>query len=311
MYYLVYSWRILIDMMKINVVCGGTSDERDVSLRSGNAVAEALRQKGHAVEILDTSDSDARIVRCDVVFPVLHGVGGEDGQFQARLEKTGVPFVGSGSEASRLCMDKSLYRQAAQAAGFLMAEGRVVNEEGYTNDPLAKQPHVLKPIDGGSSIDTLIVRDPRSIDRQLVRDMYSRHRTMLLEQLITGTEVTVGVLADNALPVIEIIPPSDEEFDYKNKYNGKTQELCPPEHVTEALQEAAQALTLRVHTALGCRDLSRTDFIIEQDSNELYLLETNTIPGMTGQSLYPKMAAAAGMDFESLCDQLAEMALLR
>lgn len=311
MYYLVYSWRILIDMMKINVVCGGTSDERDVSLRSGNAVAEALRQKGHAVEILDTSDSDARIVRCDVVFPVLHGVGGEDGQFQARLEKTGVPFVGSGSEASRLCMDKSLYRQAAQAAGFLMAEGRVVDEEGYTNDPLAKQPHVLKPIDGGSSIDTLIVRDPRSIDRQLVRDMYSRHRTMLLEQLITGTEVTVGVLADNALPVIEIIPPSDEEFDYKNKYNGKTQELCPPEHVTEALQEAAQALTLRVHTALGCRDLSRTDFIIEQDSNELYLLETNTIPGMTGQSLYPKMAAAAGMDFESLCDQLAEMALLR
>lgn len=311
MYYLVYSWRILIDMMKINVVCGGTSDERDVSLRSGNAVAEALRQKGHAVEILDTSDSDARIVRCDVVFPVLHGVGGEDGQFQARLEKTGVPFVGSGSEASRLCMDKSLYRQAAQAAGFLMAEGRVVNEEGYTNDPLAKQPHVLKPIDGGSSVDTLIVRDPRSIDRQLVRDMYSRHRTMLLEQLITGTEVTVGVLADNALPVIEIIPPSDEEFDYKNKYNGKTQELCPPEHVTEALQEAAQALTLRVHTALGCRDLSRTDFIIEQDSNELYLLETNTIPGMTGQSLYPKMAAAAGMDFESLCDQLAEMALLR
>lgn len=298
-------------MTKVHVVCGGTSDEREVSLRSGKAVAEALQQNGYDVAVLDTSDSDEQIAQCDAVFPVLHGVGGEDGQFQARLEKLGVPFVGSGAEASRLCMDKSLYRQAAQTAGFLMADGRVVNQTEYLNDTLAKKPHVLKPIDGGSSIDTLIVRGHGKVDAQRIKDIYSRHQTMLLEQLIVGTEVTVGVLMDQALPIIEIIPPSDGEFDYENKYNGKTQELCPPKHVTEELQKAAQALALRVHTALGCRDLSRTDFIIEQHSNELYLLETNTIPGMTGQSLYPKMAAAAGVAFAALCDRLVRAALAR
>jgi D-alanine-D-alanine ligase len=120
----------------------------------------------------------------------------------------------------------------------------------------------------------------------------------------------VGVLGKQALPVIEIIPPAGGEFDYENKYNGKTQELCPPVHVAEDLQRQAQNLAEQIHSAAGCRDMSRTDFIIRNDGS-IYLLETNTIPGMTSQSLYPKMAATAGISFPDLCDRLVQMALSR
>lgn len=297
-------------MANIHVVCGGDSSEREVSLRSGNAVAEALRTIGHEVTVLDTSDSDEAICTCDVVFPVLHGVGGEDGQLQARLEKCGVRFVGTGSVASQLCMNKAAYREKMLEAGFLMAQGTVVTKDSYGEHSLSRAPHVLKPIDGGSTIDTYIVRDATNIDQSLVADYFSRHEQMILEELIVGDEITVGVLGEKALPVIEIIPPQNEDFDYENKYNGKTQELCPPLHVAEHVQQKAQELTVAIHKLAGCRDFSRTDFIVTANE-KYYLLETNTIPGMTGQSLYPKMAATAGIAFPELCDQLTQMALNR
>lgn len=295
-------------MQRVHVICGGVSAEREVSLRSGRAVAEALAAKGYRVHTLDTTDPDERIAECDVVFPVLHGVGGEDGTFQARLEALGVCFVGSGSAASRLCMDKAAFRQHMTSAGFGMADGGPHTYEAYQSSPLAGAPHVIKPVDGGSSIDTLIIRDAAARDETAIRDAFERHSHMLVERLIVGDEITVGVLGDQALPVIEIIPPSDGEFDYTNKYNGHTQELCPPAHISAAVQEAAQHLALRVHQAAGCRHLSRTDCIVD-GGGQLYLLETNTIPGMTAQSLYPKMAVTAGLDFPSLCAQLVGMAL--
>lgn len=297
-------------MAKVHVVCGGISSEREVSLRSGNAVAHALRETGYEVAVLDTTDADEAICDCDVVFPVLHGVGGEDGELQARLEARGARFVGSGSETSRVCLDKSLYRDKMRELGFLMADGAVLTEPEYTDHPLAQKPHVIKPIDGGSSIDTMVVRDVTQLDRGKLAEYFSKHPRMIVEELIQGTEITVGVLGDQALPIIEIIPPADQEFDYDNKYNGATQELCPPVHVPEDIQQAAQDLTTKIHRAAGCRDLSRTDFIIAV-GDVFYLLETNTIPGMTGQSLYPKMAATAGLSFPELCDQLVKMALPR
>lgn len=299
-------------MIKVNVLCGGTSNEREVSLRSGKAVADALTQAGYSITMLDTTDDDGVVADCDVVFPVLHGGDGEDGRFQARLEALGVPFVGSGSAASKLCMDKSLYRQHMSAAGFLMPDGAVVDHAAYKASPLSAAPHVLKPVSGGSSIDTYIVRDASELDKDeaYVAGLFERNPTMLIEALINGTEITVGMLGDTALPVIEIIPPADHEFDYENKYNGKTQELCPPQHVEAAVQAAAQRLTERVHAAAGCRDLSRTDYIISADGS-LYLLETNTLPGMTNQSLYPKMAAQSGLAFSALADRLVQLALNR
>jgi len=297
-------------MSNIVVLCGGLSREREVSLRSGSAVADALQAAGHNVKVLDTDCSDDELKQYDVVFPVLHGVGGEDGKTQTRLESLTIPFVGSDSKSSHLCMDKSLYRAALQDRGLLMPRGATMDFKTYTASELSKHLHVVKPIDGGSSVDTYIVRDMDTYNSSIPKQYFDTYGTMIVEELIVGTEVTVGVLGHEALPIIEIIPPDDQEFDYENKYNGKTQELIPALHVSEDDQKAVQDLAIEIHDATGCRDFSRTDFIISEDG-KYYLLETNTIPGMTSQSLFPKMAAAVGMDMSALCDNLVKMALTR
>lgn len=297
-------------MAKIIVLCGGTSSEREVSLRSGSAVATALTQVGHDVTVLDTNCSDTVLMACDAVFPVLHGVGGEDGKTQARLESLHIPFVGSDSASSRLCMDKSAYRVVLHDKEFLFPDGGRFSYEAYAKSELRHRPHVIKPIDGGSSVDTYIVRDIERYDETTARQLFEQYGDMIVEELIVGDEVTVGVLGGKVLPIIEIIPPQNEEFSYDNKYNGKTQELIPAVHVKATDQIAVQDLALKAHKAAGCRDFSRTDFIISNDGR-YYLLETNTIPGMTAQSLFPKMAAAIGLDMPALCDTLVKMALTR
>lgn len=295
--------------MKIHVISGGTSSEREVSLRSGKAVSAALRHAGYKVAEYDTTDPLEKITDCDVVFPVLHGEGGEDGTFQTRLEQAAASFVGSGSVASRLCMDKSAYRTSMTAAGYLMPGGFIMNAEQYGLSLLAHEPHVIKPVSGGSSVDTIIIRDPHLTPEteEQIKDCFSRHDRMIVEKLINGTEITVGVLGDEALPAIEIIPPEGGEFDYENKYNGATAELLPPKHISGEIEAEAKEFALRVHRSAGCRDMSRSDFIVGHD-DRIYLLETNTIPGMTDQSLYPKMAAAIGLSMAKLCDHLVRMA---
>jgi D-alanine-D-alanine ligase len=139
----------------------------------------------------------------------------------------------------------------------------------------------------------------------------SIYHEMLLEELIEGQEITVGVVLDKALPVIEIIPPADGEFDYDNKYNGKTQELCPPEDISNVTQEKAQQIAEKIHLSLGVKDFSRTDIMVRASDEKLFVLETNTIPGMTDQSLLPKAAAVAGLSMPQLCSELVEAALHR
>lgn len=274
-------------------------------------MATALQSKGYTVTTLDPSIATFNeMIACDVIFPALHGKGGEDGTLQAEFEARGIRYVGSDSQASALCFDKWRYREFVAKQGLPVAEGAVVQADTYATHVLSAQPYVLKPLDGGSSIDTHIVRDPAQAPHEKILETFHRHPTLLMEQLIAGTELTVGILEATALPVIEIIPPSGGEFDYENKYNGATQELCPPQHVSEAVQQAAQALALQAHQATGCRDFSRTDIMCDA-SGTLYLLETNTIPGMTDQSLLPKMAFTAGMDMPSFCGKLVELALSR
>lgn len=246
----------------------------------------------------------------DVVFPALHGATGEDGAIQKMLEDWRVTFVGSDSQASALCFDKDRFRKFMLEQGIMVPRGEVVSAEEFEKSDLRTKPFVLKPIDGGSSIDTLIVRRTTALDLRKVRDVFARHSQMLLEELIEGTEITVGILGEQALPVIEIIPPESGEFDYENKYNGATEELCPPRNVSEDLQQKAQEIALRAHKLCGCCDLSRSDFIIDK-SGEIYLLEINTLPGMTAQSLFPKAANAAGLSMEELCEQLTQAALRR
>jgi len=299
-------------MTRIHVICGGDSSEREVSLRSGTAVTQALQKMGYEVSKLDLAVTALdEVVACDVVFPVLHGAGGEDGTFQRELEEHNTKYVGSDSMASALCFDKWRYREIVLGAGLPVAQGALVGIDTYQENELANGPYVLKPFNGGSSIDTYIVRDPLQAPHELIADTFSRYPSLLMEQLIVGTELTVGVLGDTALPIIEIIPPVDGEFDYENKYNGATQELCPPQNVSESVQKRAQELALQAHQLTHCRDFSRTDIMYETATDKLYILETNTIPGMTDQSLFPKMARTAGIEMPELCQQLVEMALSR
>jgi D-alanine-D-alanine ligase len=295
--------------MHILVIAGGNSDEREVSLRSGAAVQLALQAAGYQATVLDPSQAplDASLAtRYQVAFPIIHGQGGEDGILQRQLEAIHIPYVGTGVAASELCFDKGRYRDLLRAHNLPLAEGAIVSWPEFQHHPLADQPFVLKPFDGGSSIDTFIVRDPSQAPQPEIAAAFTRHPKMLLEQLIDGIEITVGVLGEQALPVIEIVPPSDGEFDYENKYNGATQELCPPQHVDEVVQTQAQELARQIHQLCECRHLSRTDIIVTPN-NQLVVLETNTLPGMTDQSLFPRAASVAGIDMPSLCSQLVTM----
>lgn len=298
-------------MKKILVLLGGTSDEREVSLRSGAAVYDSLKNLGHNVTTYDPANGlDGLNDACndvDLVFPVLHGQGGEDGVIQEILENQDIQFVGSGSNASKLCYDKWLFKKHLISEGVTVANGEIVDEHSVWDSNILNGPFVLKPNDGGSSIDTFIIREPKNINKAAILDAFARHKTMLLEELISGIETTVAVIgsgdSSKALPMVEIIPPANQEFDYENKYNGATQELCPPKNVSSELQTKAAELAVKMHKSSGCEDISRTDIIISDD-NTLFVLETNTIPGMTNQSLVPKSAQAAGMSMDNLIAEI-------
>lgn len=298
--------------MNVLLLSGGKSIERDVSLRSGQTIAQSLSELGYEYENFDPVCTDDELVakaqQFDVVFIALHGKPGEDGTIQALFEQHNIPFQGSGSTASKLCIDKSAFKNFVGPKGILLPEGKLVSSADI-DDPIFDRPYVLKPNTEGSSLDTQIVRRPQAAHREQRIELLKKYPTMLAEQLIDGTEITVGVYRDAALPVIEIIPPSEGEFDYENKYNGKTQELLPPLHVSADTQREAQELALRIHHMVGCKDMSRTDFIVKDDL--IYTLETNTIPGMTEQSLLPKMLRAAGFTMPEFVKQSLESAVSR
>jgi D-alanine-D-alanine ligase len=297
-------------MTHILVLSGGISSEREVSLRSAAAVAEALKDGGYQVTMYDTQQGINRLPASDVVFPVLHGMGGEDGTIQSALDTAGTLYIGSDAAASALCFDKWAYKQKLRKAGLPVTNGALVTAETLWQSPFLAKPFVLKPFDGGSSIDTFIVRDVQAIPEEQIKACFVRHEQMLIEELVEGLEITVGVLENTALPAVEIIPPAEGEFDYENKYNGKTQELCPPQHISNEVHQRAQGLALQIHKLTGCRDLSRTDMMVTDD-NEIYVIETNTMPGMTEQSLYPKAAAAAGIPMAELVSRFVKAAQAR
>jgi D-alanine-D-alanine ligase len=299
--------------MKVLVLGGGDSNEREISLRSASAVRDALTDLGHDVGFNDTQDGfdglKHELPRYEIVMPILHGEGGEDGQVQKVLEVAGAKFLGSGSRACELSFDKYAFKTLLNKHHMLTPKGAKVTSAVVANHPLAQQPFVLKPVTGGSSIHTFIERRlPVNFERY-AEAFTTYNDTMLLEELIEGTEITVGVLDDQALPVVEIIPPEGSEFDYENKYNGATAELCPPRNVSPKLQQAAQRLAEDIHRLLGARHLSRTDMMVR--GHNIYVLETNTIPGLTNQSLFPKAAEAGGLTWHALVAKFVELAAAR
>lgn len=303
--------------IRLALIAGGTSDEREVSLRGAAGVEKALDPNKYAIVRYDPATDLARIANeaasIDVAFLLLHGVNGEDGTIQGFLDLLGIPYQGAGVLGSALAMDKNLAKIMYRLAGlpvapWVMVEprdladtSRIVSEVGL--------PCVVKPVRQGSSIGMSIVREVDKLNAAL--QLALRHDSeVMVEQYIKGRELTAGVLGNadlQALPLVEIIPDAKYEFfDYEAKYQpGASREICPAE-VSEAVRQKAQDYAVRAHRALQLRCYSRTDMILADD--ELYLLETNTIPGMTPTSLLPQAAAAAGFPFGALLDRLIELA---
>ena len=296
--------------MKVTVLYGGPSAEREVSLVSGKAVIEALRSMGHAVFPSDVSPTDLSGLDqpADVIFPVLHGAFGESGELQEILEQRRLPFVGSGSRASRLGMDKVAAKQAWERAGLPTAPWELLTPKTYEAphrlDALGL-PCVVKAVDGGSSIDVYICRTAPEADAAC-RKVLAKYGRALVERFIRGTELTVGILEDKPLEPIRITTSRDF-YDFEAKYKGNYTEyhfdLNLPDAVVQRVRETAR----RAHETLGCRHLSRVDVMVDEQ-HQPYLLEINTLPGFTAKSLLPKAAKHAGIEFGPLVDRLVKRA---
>ncbi|NUQ63449.1 MAG: D-alanine--D-alanine ligase [Pirellulales bacterium] len=294
--------------LRVTVLRGGPSAEREVSLAGGAAVAAACRRLGYHVTESDIAPDDLSglDVPADVVFPVLHGQFGEDGRLQAILEQRGLPFVGSDAESSRTAIDKDASKRKWQSRGLPTAPWVLIDEStDLATASLPPPPVVLKPLCEGSSIGVQFCTTADTLRADAGRAV-RQYGAVLVEQQLHGPELTVGVLESRALPVIEIRPNS-AFYNYEAKYRrDDTQYLFEPA-IDERTYALAQKLAVEAFQALGCRDYGRVDFIADRESG-LHLLEINTIPGFTDHSLLPKAAARAGIAFDDLVRRLVNMA---
>lgn len=292
--------------LRIGVLMGGPSAERDVSLRSGKAITEALLSKGYKavpMEIWLPTRDELRSAGMDVAFIALHGTFGEDGQIQAILEEMKIPYTGSQVRASRLGMDKVASRKLFKKAK-LNIPGYHVIENGTRPRIRFTPPIVVKPAAQGSSVGVSIIDRIEELNAA-VGEAFRFGEEVLVEQFISGKELTVGMLDDRPLPVIQVVPKR-RYYDEVAKYTaGMTEYLCPAP-ITEEEAGLAQDAAVRAHNAIGCRSFSRVDMILS--GGRIIILEVNTIPGMTQLSLLPKAAKASGIDFPELCERMLESA---
>jgi D-alanine-D-alanine ligase len=329
--------------MRVVVLMGGTSSERDVSLASGLRVAGALRAAGHDVRVVDTAAGElsaaderalleggrvvktvppdvqalARLNRAlprtldhlgetDVIFLALHGGTGEDGTIQALLDLTGVPYTGSGHLASALAMDKDLSKHLFLRAGVPTADWLMAPASDAEVERALGFPVIVKPSKQGSTVGLSLVRDPALL-QAAIAEAFRHDDEVMIEAFIPGRELTVGILGGEALPVGEIIPVK-ELYDYECKYTpGMAREIFPAELAAEQTAEI-QRLAKRAFTALKLGGCARIDFRLTP-GGEFYCLEANTLPGMTELSLIPQAAAAAGIAFPTLCDRIVRLAV--
>jgi len=299
---------------RVGVLYGGISAEREVSLRSGAAVGNALASLSYPVEMIDVRDvpiGALTLERMDVAFVALHGTFGEDGGIQSVLEVLGVPYTGSGVNASRLAMDKvaskACFRRAGvPAAAFVELDASWKPERRLAAVAPLGLPIVVKPAAQGSSVGVSIVETDEQLAGALARALEFDERA-IAEEFIPGRELTVGIMGDKPLPIIELVYEG-RLFTWEIKYTkGAARHVVNPP-LPRGLAERIQALALAAHRSLGCRGCSRVDFRLDADGQP-FALEVNTVPGMTETSLLPDAAAAAGIGFAELCRAAIEMAL--
>jgi D-alanine-D-alanine ligase len=295
--------------MNIYVLMGGSGDEKEVSLKSGQHVIENLDSNKYRIVPVNVSDDNSwmDLVKISpsntVVFIALHGKYGEDGRVQGFLDLLNIPYTGCGVLASAIGMDKIMFKKIIKAENITTPQST-----SNSTDTNLKFPCVIKPSSGGSSVGVTIVHNTKEFKKAV--EKAEKHDTnILIEEFIEGIEISCGVLGNDkpvALPVVEI-RPKRSFFDYRAKYEeGLSEEICPAE-ISKAMTKKVQDLAVRVFRAIGARGFSRIDMIIKD--NEPYVLEINTIPGLTPQSLLPKEAAAAGIPYPKLLDRLISLAI--
>ena len=302
--------------LHVAVLMGGWSNERPVSLMSGEGVAKALEERGHKVTRIDMGrDVAQRLAEAapDVVFNALHGSPGEDGSIQGMMDLMGLTYTHSGMVTSVIAIDKELTKQALVPHGIPMPGGRIVEtSEIHQRDPL-ERPYVLKPVNEGSSVGVAIVTQDSNVGNPISRDAkgpWQEFDRLLAEPYIRGRELTTAVLGDKALMVTEL-KPKGGFYDFESKYtDGMTEHVCPAE-IPDEITQACLDLALRAHRLLGCKGCSRTDFRWDDERGlaGLFVLETNTQPGMTPLSLVPEQAKHLGISYADLVEQIIAEAL--
>ncbi len=299
---------------KIGVLMGGLSAEREVSLKSGAAVHKALLARGYDAVAIDVDRDVAQVLVkewVDVAFIALHGRYGEDGSIQGLLEIMGIPYTGSGVLASALAMNKIFAKQAFQAAGLTVAPYKVLCRGDNTADPAGlgfSLPVVVKPSQEGSSVGISIVKQESDFAAAL-KEAFRYDREILVELFVKGREVQVGILEDRALGAIEIVP-KNEFYDFDAKYSpGMAEHILPARLPADLYQKVLRAGE-EAHRALGCSGYSRVDFLVTEEG-ECYILEVNTLPGMTDLSLLPEIARGSGIGFEDLVERILAAAALK
>lgn len=304
---------------RIGVLCGGPSSEREISLCSGEEVYRALKERGYEVFLIDAVDDVERKIqkaKISVAFIALHGRFGEDGTIQKILESLEVPYTGSGVEASALAMDKLRAKKIFLEAGIPTPVFEVIclpDLRGSTEPPIPrlKPPFIVKPTQEGSTIGVSIVRCQKDFARAL-ETAFNYGEKVLVEDFVEGREVTAAIVGDRecrVLPLIEIVP-QDEIFSYHSKYSPKGASHIIPPRLGRDIQREIEEVSLRAHRVLGCEGFSRVDLMVSTEGDP-YVLEVNTIPGLTRVSLVPEAARAAGMSLGDLCIELLELAKLR
>ncbi len=300
----------MIDLAKkrIAVLMGGPGSERDVSMATGKGVAKALRSLGAEVSEVDVKDAHFELPEeVELAFLAMHGTFGEDGQVQRILEDRGVPYTGEGVAESELAFDKIRSKEAFRQHGITTPYWQIITLGQRPTIPI---PFVIKAPRQGSTVGVHIIRNERDVEAAIT-DASTYDRELLVEKFIPGRELTIGILGDQALPIIEIIAKGGF-YDFTNKYpflnpsaGGGAEHVCPAK-ISEEQTRAIQALALRAHRSLGLKVYSRVDIMLP-DEGEPSVLEINTIPGMTEASLLPEAAGVAGIGYPELCARIIEL----